>query len=157
MEEEKKSHPLMIVGIIVLVLAVAGYGLFKYIRKDTTQVQTETPTETGTTPDQSSEATSLYHDGVYSSNGVYTSPGGQEQIVVKLTLEGGAIKDINVTSLATRPESKKNQQKFISGYKTLVVGKNIDDVVLDKVSGSSLTPKGFNDAIEKIKIQASAV
>ena len=146
----------MIVGIIVLVLAVAGYGLFKYIRKDTTQVQTETPTETGTTPDQSSEATSLYHDGVYSSNGVYTSPGGQEQIVVKLTLEGGAIKDINVTSLATRPESKKNQQKFISGYKTLVVGKNIDDVVLDKVSGSSLTPKGFNDAIEKIKIQASA-
>jgi hypothetical protein len=36
----------------------------------------------------------------------------------------------------------------------MVVGKNIDEVNLGKVSGSSLTPIGFNNAIEDIRSQA---
>ena len=38
----------------------------------------------------------------------------------------------------------------------MVVGKNIDEVAITKVAGSSLTPKGFTDALEKIKADAKS-
>ena len=56
---------------------------------------------------------------------------------------------------ATRPISKTRQTDFAANYKSFVEGKNIDEVSLTKVSGSSLSPKGFNDAVEQIKEQAS--
>lgn len=50
--------------------------------------------------------------------------------------------------------SARFQDLFAQNYKPLVIGKNIDEVQLGKVSGSSLTPMGFNDALAKIKTQA---
>ena len=50
----------------------------------------------------------------------------------------------------------KGETIVSNNVKTLVVGKKITDVKLDKVSGSSLTPKGFNDALEQIKTLAKA-
>jgi hypothetical protein len=38
----------------------------------------------------------------------------------------------------------------------MVVGKNISELQLTKVSGSSLTPQGFMDALEKIKAEAQS-
>lgn len=58
--------------------------------------------------------------------------------------------------LATDPNSKRFQGEFADGYKAQVIGKPIAEVFLTKVSGSSLTPKGFNDAVEKIKSEAKA-
>jgi hypothetical protein len=37
----------------------------------------------------------------------------------------------------------------------VVVGKPIDEVRVSRLAGSSGTPDGFNEAIEKIKDQAS--
>ncbi|WP_447589312.1 hypothetical protein [Microbacterium lacticum] len=37
-----------------------------------------------------------------------------------------------------------------------VVGKDIDDVSVSRVAGSSLTSGGFNDALETIKADARA-
>jgi len=37
-----------------------------------------------------------------------------------------------------------------------VIGKNIADVQLSRVSGSSLTPEGFNNALATIKSQAQS-
>ena len=51
---------------------------------------------------------------------------------------------------------KKSEQQFIDGYKSLVVGKDISSISLNRVSGSSLTSQGFNSAIQKIKSQAQA-
>ncbi|KXK09170.1 MAG: hypothetical protein UZ21_OP11001000228 [Microgenomates bacterium OLB22] len=48
------------------------------------------------------------------------------------------------------------QGLFAEGYKTQVVGKSIDELKLDVVNGSSLTPKGFEDALQKIKTEAAA-
>jgi len=45
---------------------------------------------------------------------------------------------------------------FISGYKPYVIGKNIDTISLDRVSGSSLTPAAFNEALGQIKTEARA-
>jgi hypothetical protein len=46
--------------------------------------------------------------------------------------------------------------RFARAIPALVVGRNIDEVNLSKVAGSSGTPEGFNAAIQRIKAQATA-
>ena len=143
--EGQNRNNLVFGGAIVLLVLVVIYGVFKYVKKDANTsinpvvVPIDTP------------VTYLYKDGIYSSFGNYISPGGEEQIDVSVTLKDDVITDVSVKSLATRPTSVKMQGIFIANYKPLVIGKKIDDVVLDKVSGSSLTPLGFNNALESIK------
>ena len=55
---------------------------------------------------------------------------------------------------AARPASTRT--KFVSNFAALIVGKDIDEVSLDKVAGSSLTSSGFNAAVETIKSDALA-
>jgi len=100
------------------------------------------------------ESRTSYKNGAYTEDGHYQSPGGPESITVKVILQNGKIVDSEVTSRAELPNSRIFQGKFIGGYKEFVTGKNIDEVNLTHVSGSSLTSKGFNDAIEKIKADA---
>ncbi len=100
--------------------------------------------------------TTAYKDGSYSSTGSYMSPGGLDKIGVNLTLEKDIVTDISVTPLVADKVSVKYQGMFLSGYRPMVIGKNIIDVKLDKVSGSSLTSIGFNEAIEQIKLEAKS-
>lgn len=74
----------------------------------------------------------------------------------QVTLKDDVIVDATVVGQATKRESIEWQKKFISGFKPLVVGKKLSDVSLTKVSGSSLTPKGWNDAVAKIMVSAKA-
>ncbi len=94
-------------------------------------------------------------DGAYEATGEYTSPAGPEVVPIKLTLKNGVIDSIEFNQKVTNPGSIKFQGMFKEGYKAQVIGKKITEVKLDKVSGSSLTPKGFNDAIQKIITQNS--
>lgn len=98
----------------------------------------------------------VYKNGTYEATGNYTSPGGDEEIKVSITLSNGVITDASVTPMATRPNSVEFQGKFKDNFKPLVVGKKIDEVSLMKVSGSSLTPKGFNEALTEIKAEAKS-
>ncbi|MEQ1561256.1 MAG: FMN-binding protein [Nitrospira sp.] len=156
MEESQKNNYAVIVGVALLALAVVGYGVYKYTNKSNS-VPSEVPTLpiVDNTPPVATTTASRYKNGVYSSVGNYAAPSGPESINVQVTLTDDVITDSQVIANA-KGDSAKFQKKFISGYKTLVTGKKIDDVMLDKVSGSSLTPKGFNDAIEKIKATARA-
>lgn len=162
MPEEKKSNKPLIIGAIVLVLAVASYGTFKYTNKyESKQEMVNTPfmpPELSNLVDANvpinPTVITMYKDGTYASEGKYESPAGQEKIAVKIMLKGDLIVDADVISLAINPTSKIMQGKFISGFKTLVVGKKLSEVNLTKVSGSSLTPKGWNDAVSKIQTQA---
>lgn len=95
-----------------------------------------------------------YKDGTYTAVGTYISPGGDEEVGVTLTLKDNVITDATVEPKATRPNSVKFQGVFNENYKQFVVGKNINKVKLDKVSGSSLTPQGFMNALKQIKSQA---
>jgi uncharacterized protein with FMN-binding domain len=97
-----------------------------------------------------------YKDGTYTAIGSYNSPGGPDKISITLTLKNNIVTSVSAIPMAGDPKSEKYQQTFISGYQTFVVGKNIDTIKLTNVSGSSLTPIGFNDALEKIKVQAKA-
>ncbi|MEK9155079.1 MAG: hypothetical protein AAB839_00350 [Patescibacteria group bacterium] len=122
----------------------------------TTPVTTETTgSSTDTTDPTPTDATSSYKDGTYTAVGDYRSPAGAETIDVSITLKNDIIVDATVTANATNAKSVTLQGAFISGYKVLVIGKNIDDVMLDKVSGSSLTPVGFNEALVEIKADAA--
>lgn len=142
METRQSNTSKIVVGlVIVLIIAV---GVWYYRQSKTPMVDT-TPV-----------VIQSYKDGSYSSIGSYTSPAGKEEVGVSLTLKNNIITDVTFTPKATNEVSIKLQGMFSVGYKELVVGKDINTVKLDKVSGSSLTPKGFNDAIEKIKLQAQA-
>jgi hypothetical protein len=53
------------------------------------------------------------------------------------------------------PTSLEYQTRFARAVPALVVGRNIDEVNLSKVAGSSGTPDGFNAAIQQIKAEAT--
>lgn len=93
-------------------------------------------------------------DGTYSATGTYTSPAGNESIEVSLTLASDVITGVSVKPQATDPNAAQFQKRFASGVSAVVVGKNIGDVKVGAVSGSSLTGAGFNEALETIATQS---
>ena len=113
-----------------------------------------TTSETSSTTDDSSSA--AVNDGDYEAKGSYSNPGGQSEVQVDLTITDGKIADIKVTPGATNSTSRGYQQKFAGGIADEVVGKTLDELDVSKVSGSSLTSQGFNQAIDQIKADASA-
>lgn len=163
MDEQNKGKGAMLWVIAVVIVALSAFGGYKYI-KSTNEAVVETPVVDTVNTDTSGNTNNLavdinaniYKDGSYSAVGNYISPGGSESIAVNLTLKDDVVTSANVVANATRSESKQYQNKFISGYQSLVVGKKIEEINLVKVSGSSLTPKGFMDALAKIEVQAKA-
>lgn len=118
---------------------------------------TDTPTQptpaTQPTP-TTVPVTSKYKDGTYSADGTYQSPAGTETVHVSVTLQGDVITAATFKGDATNPGSVNNQKKFAGGYTAAVVGKKLDSIALTVVNGSSLTPKGFMDALADIKVDA---
>jgi uncharacterized protein with FMN-binding domain len=105
-------------------------------------------------PTESTEST--LKDGAYEAMGNYISPAGPESIQVSVTLEDGIITDAEVEPQAVHETSKKMQASFKEGFRELVVGKPITEVKLSKVSASSLTSGGFNEALQKIIEEAGS-
>jgi len=103
----------------------------------------------------SSDATGQHTDGTYSATGQYMSPAGQETIAVSVTLKDDAITDVTVTPQAEDPTAAQFQQRFASGVAAVVVGKDIDEVQVGAVSGSSLTGAGFDTALKDIAAQSA--
>jgi uncharacterized protein with FMN-binding domain len=143
-----KTAGLLAIALIVVI----ALGVFSFSKKGSSKMNaTMQPKPTNVMMKQVS-----YKDGMYTQEGDYTSPGGPEQIEVKLTLKNNVIVESEVVAKAERPKSKFMQGVFIDNYKPLVVGKSINDLNLGKVAGSSLTPQGFNDAVAKIKAEAKS-
>jgi uncharacterized protein with FMN-binding domain len=97
-----------------------------------------------------------YTDGTYTEPGSYQSPLGLETIEVTLTLAGSVITDVTVVGLGDHSTTRRFQGEFIGGIADAVVGENIDEIVIDRVAGSSLTSGGFEEAVGKIKADALA-
>ena len=95
-----------------------------------------------------------YRDGTYSATGNYTRPGGPDKINVTVTLKKNIVRSVRVTPGSSHPVASRFQRLAAGSIASQVVGKNIDSVNVGKTAGSSLTPKGFNNAISKIKSQA---
>lgn len=162
MEENKTSYlkyvaPVSIIAVIVIAAVVVYATQMNGTKPSGTQsapteVVEQAPSD-AMTPKKMAQA---YKDGTYTVTGDYVSPGGPREVGVSITLKDGVITDSTFEGRATDPTSKRFQGEFADGYKAMVIGKPIDGLALIKVSGSSLTPKGFNDALEQIKVQAKS-
>lgn len=97
-----------------------------------------------------------YKDGTYTADGTYRSPAGAESVSVTLTLEDGIVTAAEFTGDATNQKSIAMQKAFSEGYEASVVGKSLDEVSVAVVNGSSLTGKGFMEAVTAIKAEAKA-
>ncbi|MFW0774663.1 hypothetical protein ACLRGI_16015 [Paenarthrobacter nitroguajacolicus] len=122
--------------------------------EDSGQAASSSPSSAGTSAPVASTGASTYKDGTYSSDGKYTSPNGQETVGVELTLAADKVSAVNITVHPSNPNTKKFQGEFASGIAAQIVGKDIDELNVTKVAGSSLTSGGFNEAVEQIKSQA---
>ncbi len=113
----------------------------------------ETVTQKTTVAPSAADANATYKDGTYKATGSYQSPQGTDTIGVSVTLKSNVITAVTVTPNSNEI-SGKWQTNFAKNVSAVVVGKKISDVQLTNVSGSSLTPIGFNDALAQIKTQA---
>jgi len=160
MEPARKIHPALAALIVIVLIGIVATAVIvinmdKGTDTETTQT-TDTTTPASDTDTNTDAVTSAYKDGTYSATGSYSSPGGRESIKLTVTIKDGIIVSTSLDEKASNGEAKEYQDDFDSGYKTLVVGKNIDEVSLSRVAGSSLTSNGFNDALDEIKSDAKA-
>lgn len=159
----KSKMPVILIAavVVIIIIGVVVFAMSKKSEESSEsaageQMENQAVTSPTVAPTSVMMEKATYKDGTYKAEGDYVSPGGAESLDVSLTLKNGTVTDAIVKSNAFRPTSKQMQASFISGYKEQVVGKKIDEIHLTKVAASSLAPKGFNDAVEKIKAQAKA-
>lgn len=138
-----------------LVLGVAAVGLAGALAGCATTGSTgsgSSGSDSGS--DSSSDGSSSsagYKDGSYTATGEYQSPGGNESIEVTLTLADSKVTKAEVVPHASSGNAKQYQTQFSEGISGEVVGKSLDELSVTRVSGSSLTSRGFNDAVDQIK------
>lgn len=104
----------------------------------------------------SSGASAAFKDGTYTELGRYTSPGGPSAVDVTLTLQSGVVKAVKVVPKAENPTAAGYESQFASGVGSKVVGKRLTELDVTVVSGSSLTSRGFDAAVQAIQAKAKA-
>lgn len=138
-------------------LAVVGLTLGACSSTDSDSPATSATAAAGqTTGAATATGDTEYRNGEYSATGEYQTPGGTQSIGVTLTLDNDVVTAVNLDRSHTRGTSAEFQEKFDSGIDGEVVGKNINDLDVSKVAGSSLTSGGFNAAVSEIKSEARA-
>ncbi len=163
----KKNNSLEIGLAVLALVAVLSYAAVTTQNQSSQTAKTEDVMEKTATVEptrktgvstalESAQSEGEFKNGTYESVGEYTVPGAKEQLGVTVTIEKDVVTQVEVEQMAKLPMSKKMQADFAANFKEQVVGKNIAEIKLVKISGSSLTPKGFNDALEKIKTQAQS-
>ena len=143
----------------LIVLAVIALAVFTLGSKPTQKTETPTPTTAEVQVDSTQPSGTVmekgeYKDGTYEAIGNYTSPAQKEEVAISLTLKDGQVTEATFEGKGVNEISKKMQGKFNEGFSEEVVGKSLDEIALTVVNGSSLTPKGFMEAVEKIKVEA---
>lgn len=147
-----RQNFLIVLLVVLITIAILTYRSISVETKDSIAQNSIKVSNNST--NSSTVIERQYRNGEYAAMGTYISPGGPEELEVNLTLEGDIVTEVQITKLATIPTSGFYQEKFGESFKQFVIGKNIENIKLDKIAGSSLTPIGFNEAIEKIKSQA---
>lgn len=119
---------------------------------------TPTPVTTqATTGTTSTEATApvVIADGTYTTKGSYRSPAQTEDVEFTFTIKSGAVEGVELSKGSSIPMSKKYQGLFVEGIKKEIIGKKLSEIgTFDRINGSSLTPKGFNQALTSLKQKA---
>jgi uncharacterized protein with FMN-binding domain len=154
---QNKINPAVAALIVIVLIGAATAGVMKLDERsgDKTTLPSQTTSVPPSDNNTIASSESVYKDGTYSAQGAYITPGGKESIGLTVTLRSGIITSTELDQQASGGDTIIYQKKFASGYKAEVVGKNISEVELHRVAGSSLTSNGFNDAIKQIRFDAS--
>ncbi|WP_213814584.1 hypothetical protein [Glaciihabitans sp. dw_435] len=99
-------------------------------------------------------AAAEFVDGEYSATGWYGSLPSHQDVTVGV--EDGAITDVEITTPAEDETSLGYQQRFAAALPEAVIGKDIADIRVDRLAGSSGCSEGFMNALAKIKEAAAA-
>jgi uncharacterized protein with FMN-binding domain len=114
-----------------------------------TVAPTPTPQETETTVPESS----AYVDGQYSARGWYGSlPSHQD---VTLTIDDGAVTEVQITTPAEDDTSLGYQQRFAQALPDAIIGRPLDEISIDRLAGASGCSEGFMSALAEIREAAS--
>lgn len=160
-----KQTATSLVILIATTLIVGGAVLVKNTKsaenKNTGSVSASQKTTSSTdtiasTSNSSSSSASSYKDGTYTASGSYEAPDGQQAIGVTVTVKDGLVTDTSAENQASGRESADYVDRFISDYKSQIVGKKLNELKSAVSSGDSLTLAGFNDAVDQIQQQAQA-
>jgi hypothetical protein len=94
-----------------------------------------------------------YRDGQYSATGWYGGlPSHQD---VTLTVENDTVTAVEINTPAEDDTSLGYQQRFADALPTAIVGRNIDELAVDRLAGSSGCSEGFMNALDEIKADAA--
>lgn len=115
-------------------------------------------TDPSTTPRSSSPPVTTspggYRDGTYTERGVYG--GAPSYMTITLTLRAGSITAVTVEPMPENNDTSRGyQERFAAATPSEVVGKPIDGLSVGKIAGASGCADGFNDALAKIRRQAT--
>ncbi len=85
----------------------------------------------------------------------YSNPGGGDDVAFMLMVDAnGVITQATTEVLAHNDISKMRQAAFAAELPKVIVGKKLSDLSsIDRVGGSSLTTKAFNDVLPQLKAQ----
>lgn len=154
-----QNKPKLIGLVVVALLVAAGTGTVIWMNRNDASQAHDTPPITQSSPTTNPVSTPVpsdatYKDGSYSADGTYRSPGGNEKIGVTLTIANNVISSVSIQTYGSGSDAELYQSQFKDGISAIVVGKKVNDVSVSRVSGSSLTSTGFNNALEIIKSDA---
>jgi uncharacterized protein with FMN-binding domain len=124
--------------------------------QETPEAMTSTPFAAA--PDAAAPAApaadSEFRDGEYSATGWYGGLPSHHDVT--LTIENDLIVDVEINTPAEDETSLGYQQRFVAALPDAIVGRDISDLTVDRLAGSSGCSEGFMDALAKIKEQAAA-
>lgn len=113
-----------------------------------TVIPTSVAPQSQTTP-SSVPVTNIYRQ--YIENIQYFVKRRAETMTVQIYLDGQIVTDLNLTQVASNGESQQYQDDFAAEVKTLVIGKNINEIQVTRIAGASYTSNAFMEALSKIK------
>ena len=120
-----------------------------------TEAAAESTSDSAATSEAPADPNATFQNGTYEASGTYGNPGGQSSIDVTMTIADNVVTDLQLEPEAVGT-SLQYQKQFIGGAAAEVVGKSLGEINVSKVSGSSLTSQGFNQALEQIRKDAAA-
>jgi hypothetical protein len=95
-----------------------------------------------------------YRDGQYSARGWYGGLPSHHDVT--LTVENDTVTAVEITTPAEDETSLGYQQRFADALPGAIVGRDIDELVIDRLAGSSGCSEGFLNALAEIKAAAAS-
>ncbi len=96
--------------------------------------------------------TGSYRDGTYEARGWYSGLPSHHDVT--LTIAGGVISDVAITTPAEDEVSLGYQQRFAEALPGAIVGRAVDELDIDRLAGASGYSEGFMNALAEIKQEA---